>query len=341
MKILYIGHSNKSSTSFHRAKALERIGHIVEIQDPYKILENSNKLFSKVHYRTGYKFLQKKVKRWINLIASKEKYDLIWVNSGELFGADNIAYLKSRFETFIILYNNDDPTGGRDGRRFDMLLKAIPEYDMCVVMRDVNISEYYKLGAKKVIRVFMSYDEVEHAPLNLKEIPEEFKSQVSFIGTNIPKDNRDKFIYDLINRGVPISIWGGRWERSPYWKELKPHFRGQTLKGKDYIAAIQGSRICLGLLSKGNRDLHTTRTFEIPYMGSLLCAERTEEHMALFQEDIEAIFWKDLDECVEKCLKLLSNDVLIDEIKEKGRERLLKDQRGNENVVKYILDQVV
>ena len=63
--------------------------------------------------------------------------------------------------------------------------------------------------------------------------------------------------------------------------------------------------------------------------------------MALFQEDTEAVFWNDLDERVEKCLKLLSDNVLIDEIKEKGRERLLKDRRGNENVVKYILDQVV
>ena len=94
-------------------------------------------------------------------------------------------------------------------------------------------------------------------------------------------------------------------------QQLKPYFKGQTLKGKDYISAIQGSKICLGLLSKGNRDLHTTRTFEIPFIGSLLCAERTSEHLELFDENLEAVFWNSAEECAEKCKELLKNQLLI------------------------------
>jgi len=340
MKILYIGSNEKSSTSFHRAKALVRIGNQVDIVNPYEVYKNLNFLTSKFHYRTGFRFLQKNIYNWVKTNISNDNYDLVWVNGGELLGLDCVSYIKSKIKKPIILYNNDDPTGGRDGRRFDMLIDAIPNYDICVVMRELNVEEYLEKGAKKVIRVFMSYDEIAHSPLKESEIHESFKSEVSFIGTNMPKENRDKFLFELIKREVPISIWGGRWERSPYWKDLKPFFRGHTLKGEDYIAAIQGSKICLGLLSKGNRDLHTTRTFEIPFIGSLFCAERTKEHKNLFEENREAVFWQDVDECAEKCHNLLVNTKLIEEIARNGRHRLLSDKRGNEDVVKYILNQI-
>ncbi|MBD0850777.1 glycosyltransferase family 1 protein [Maribacter arenosus] len=84
-----------------------------------------------------------------------------------------------------------------------------------------------------------------------------------------------------------------------------------------------------------------TYGFERPYIGSLLFAERTEVHLALFQEDIEAVFWNDPKECAEKCLKLLGDKVLINEITKKGQNRLLTDQRGNEDVVNYILGQFI
>jgi len=340
MNILYLGQSGKASTSYHRAKALERIGHTVTIANPYEILDDLGNLISKLHYKTGYRFLQKKVQNWINTSIPKNDIDLVWINSGELFGLKNIKLLKTKFKKPILLYNNDDPTGGRDGNRFNMLLTAIPEYDMCVVMRELNVDEYYKKGAKKVIRVFMSYDEIEHAPLPKSSIEEKFKSEVSFIGTNIPGDNRDKFLLTLIEKGIPISIWGARWERSQYWQQLKPFFRGNSLKGKDYIAAIQGSKICIGLLSKGNRDLHTTRTFEIPFVGSLFCAERTSEHADLFKENEEAVFWTNAEECAEKCRNLLNNEELINKISQNGRAKITQTKRGNEDVVRHILKSI-
>ncbi|MBG47388.1 MAG: hypothetical protein CML05_03760 [Pseudozobellia sp.] len=340
MRILYIGEDSPYSTSFHRAEALRRIGCSVNIINPNSVTKRIHKIKYKIHYRTGYRFLQKRMLLWLDSELKSKDYDLVWINSGELFGEECLNLIKQKLKVPIILYNNDDPTGGRDGRRFDSLLKAIPNYDMCVVMRDINVNEYTKLGARKVLKVYMSYDEIYHAPISNNNFSDSFKSEVSFIGTNIPNDNRDIFLHTLIKYGVPLSIWGGRWEKSPYWNQLKPYFKGQTLKGKDYISAIQGSKICLGLLSKGNRDLHTTRTFEIPFIGSLLCAERTSEHLELFDENLEAVFWNSAEECAEKCKELLKNQLLINQISNNGRKRLINDGRGNENVVKHILSEI-
>ena len=107
-----------------------------------------------------------------------------------------------------------------------------------------------------------------------------------------------------------------------------------------YVAAIRGAKVCLGLLSKGNRDLHTTRSMEIPYAGGVLCAERTTEHLALYREDEEAVFWTTAEECAEKCLGLLGDDQSRERIRLAGMARVRNNKVGNEDICRQILQAV-
>lgn len=341
MNILYFGDDSASSTSFHRASALRRLGYKVEIYSARKELNILSALINKLHYHTGYTLIQAKVLKWLKTIDGNEnQIDIIWVNGGEYFGPKTIKYLK-KFNCPIILYNNDDPTGGRDGNRFNSLLKAIPFYDLCVVMRNTNISEYYNEGAKSVFRVRMSYDEKIHKPFELtSDISKIFKSEVVFLGTWMRHEKRDEFLLQLIDKGIPVSIWGNRWQKSRYWERLKPYYKGGSLSGRDYVAAIQGAKICLGLLSKGNRDLHTTRSMEIPFAGGLLCAERTTEHLEIYEDGIEAVFWNNVDECAQICKKLLSDAALCENIREAGMRKVRALQLGHEDICKQILKEV-
>lgn len=344
-RILYIGDSSNSSTSFHRSQALARIGNHVTIVDPYTMLGPVLKsaIGGRLHYRTGYRFLQSKIQRWIeNEILSKmiRRPDVVWVNSGELFGPACIQRLK-KLNAPIVLYNNDDPTGGRDGQRFAMLMDAIPHYDLTVVMRNENVNEFKEKGAKRVIRTFMSYDEVAHHPVDAaSEIPEELKSEVAFIGTWMRHEKRDEFLLQLIQAGIPVSIWGNRWEKSAHWTELKRFYRGPALTGREYVAAIQGAKICLGLLSKGNRDEHTTRSLEIPYIGGVFCAQRTTEHTMMYRENEEAVFWESAEECAQQCRKLLIDHAYRHRIRLAGMKRVRELKAGNEDVCKKILNEL-
>jgi hypothetical protein len=266
--------------------------------------------------------------------------DLVWVNSGELFGPGCLKVLKG-LSCPIFLYNNDDPTGGRDGRRFDSLLKALPYYDVCAVMREVNVSEFKALGANKVLRVFMSYDEVAHQPFaHFSDIPPAFRSEVVFIGTWMRYEKRDEFILGLIREGIPVSIWGDRWDKSAHFAKLKSHWRGPALTGRDYVAALQGAKICLGLLSRGNRDMHTIRSLETPFSGGLLCAERTIEHQKFYAEGVEAVFWSDVSECAQICKELLANDDRRNAIRLAGMQRVRSLKVGNEDVCTYLLNSI-
>lgn len=104
--------------------------------------------------------------------------------------------------------------------------------------------------------------------------------------------------------------------------------------------AIQCARVNLGLLSHENRDLHTTRSLEIPALGGLLCAERTHEHLALYEEGVEALFWNDAEECAATCFHALADEPRRARIAKAGRERYQRDNHRNEAVMQSLLDAV-
>lgn len=342
--IFYIGDTTHGETSSHRANAIKRLGHEVITLDPYKAFtrELTSRFSGPLHFHTGYILLQKKIRNWAKSVLSvTPKPDLIWIDSGELFGPSCVQAMKD-LNYPVVLYNIDDPTGTRDSRRFHSLIKALPYYDLVAVVRKETEAECWKLGAKAVMRVFRSYDEVEHRPFDrLDDIPEKFRSEVAFIGTFMKHEKRDEFLLKLISLGVPVSIWGYRWDKSPHLEKLKPYIRGGGMRGRDYVAAIQGAKLCLGFLSSGNRDLHTTRSLEVPYAGGLFCAKRTSEHQELYREGVEAIFWNDADECAAQCLRILNDDSLRENIRIAGMQRVRSLGLGNEDVCRKILNTLL
>ena len=342
MNIIYFGETSTASTSFHRVNALKRLGHNVIVFNPYEQFSSmlKGRFTSLFQYRTGYRFLQSSVVKWIQaIISNREKVDLVWVDSGDLFAEGVLKQLK-KLNVPIVLFNHDDPTGKRDGHRFDSLKKALPEYNLVTAARNQTEQELLNICNGKVFRIWMTYDEVAHSSLLSSEITPPFISDICFIGTWMRGEDRDLFLLTLIEKGLDVSIWGNRWQKSTYWTQLKPYWRGGALSGEDYVKAIQGAKVCIGMLSKGNRDLHTTRTMEVPFAGGLLCAERTTEHLHLYKENEEAIFWDDADECAEKCIDLLNSPKKREAIRLAGMQRVLANKVGNEDICRQILLEV-
>jgi spore maturation protein CgeB len=92
------------------------------------------------------------------------------------------------------------------------------------------------------------------------------------------------------------------------------------------------------MLSIGNRDLHTHRSVEIPSLGSVLCAERTTEHLQLYSEGAEAVFWNDADECAKICAALLKDDERRKQIAELGHARCLANGHFTEPLLAKVID---
>lgn len=342
LRILYLGDDSPGAIMRPQVEALRRIGHTVHHRDWSQVSrELRHPLLSKVHFRTGYRLLKGRALKWLKaMLADSPVVDLVWIDSGELFGPEAIQYIKGRGIN-CILYCIDDPTGPRDGHRFALTRRAIPEYDLCVTTRPETEQEMKDLGCKNVLRVWKSYDEIQHAPFeDTNDIPEKFRSEVVFIGTWMRHEGRDRFLIKLIDAGISVSIWGIRWQKSPFWNRLKNHWRGSAVSGRDYVSAIQGSKICVGLLSHGNRDLHATRSLEVPYAGGVFCAERTSDHLKLYREGEEAVFWSSPEECIVRCRELLGDDSLREKMRIAGMKRVRELKVGNEDICRQILASI-
>lgn len=325
-----------NGTSLERSNALRRLGHEVTHIDPREFLPRTVWV-ERVTWKFGGSWFAPLINYGLSAHLSGRFFDLCHVDSGEWITASVIALLREHAPV-VVNYNIDDPFGPRDGPRWRAYRGSAACYDLCVVMREQNVNEARARGVKNVMRVYMSADEVSHAPRDLSAQDRElWQSDVLFLGTWFPE--RGPFLLELIERGIPLTIRGPHWHKAPEWNRLKPYWRGGALLGDDYARAIQCAKVNLGLLSKANRDLHTTRSLEIPSLGGLLCAQRTSEHLQMYLEDQEALFWDDPEECAAKCRSALENEAERRKIAAAGHARTQRNGHYNEVVMQEILSR--
>jgi spore maturation protein CgeB len=124
-------------------------------------------------------------------------------------------------------------------------------------------------------------------------------------------------------------------------KEFQPHshltIEPHELLGLDYARALNSFDINLCFLRKLNRDLQTTRSVEIPACGAFMLAERTDEHLALFEEGVEAEFFGSDDEMIDKTRYYLAHAEARRRIAAAGLERC---RRGRYSYHERLLDML-
>ena len=336
MRIAYIGPA--WGTSLHRARALERLGNVVSIVDPWVWLARPT-IRARLHFHTGYAGVDALVGGRLFSVVRSAQPELVWVNQGEFLGEKTIRRLRT-LGVPIINYANDNPFSRENRRRFRNYRAALPYYDLVVVVFSAAVQAARQAGARRVMHSWISADEVAHCPREVsKEEASRYASEVAFVGTWM-KAQRGPFMVGLIRRGVPLSIWGDRWKKSREWPMVRPHWRGPGVYDDNgYASILQSAKICLGLVNKSSGNQHTDRSIQIPALGGLLCAERTPEHLELYREGEEAVFWENVEECAALCKELLADEPHRREIARRGHERALKNGLYNEVVMEKILNE--
>ena len=291
----------------------------------------------KLNYEAGGLLLAERVRKGLLANLDGRTFDAVWVDSGRNVGPKLVREMRERWGP-VINYNPDDPFGYRDRLAWLLYRKAVPEYSLMVVVRTPNVEEAKVLGARRVERIYRLADEVAHAPRMVDpERARTFDADVAFTGTCF--EDRGAFMASLVERGLPLSLRGNRWDRTPQWSILQRAWKGPgTTNDEDYAAAILCAKINMGLLSQANRDEHTSRSAEIPYMGGLFCAPRTPEHLGMYRDGEEAVFWDDADECLAVCTALLKEPERMREIAANGRKRALANGYVNEPVLARLLE---
>jgi spore maturation protein CgeB len=327
--ILYVG--STGGTSALRAAALERLGHRVTHLSPYDGLP---RLWAPWLHRFGGPGLD----GWVAARLSRRitrQFDLALVDNGDVIGPASVTVLREHTERLInVVCDNPflDPLPER--KRWCLYHQAMRSYDLIATVRREKVAaDFARLGLKNTLQFWQAADEVAHrqpAPLE-----PQWASDVAFVGTWMP--SRGAFLLELIERGVPISIYGDRWHKAPEFSRLARHVREGHLEPADYAKAVRGAKIALVLLNEANGDWHTKRSAEIPAIGTAMCAPRTPHHRDLYIDNVEALFFDDVTECARQCQRLLANPAFRGDVARAGHRRTFLNGTYNEPLMSAIL----
>ncbi|GAC1365406.1 MAG: hypothetical protein NVSMB3_14000 [Acidobacteriaceae bacterium] len=339
LKILYASGLSENDSSLYRLWALERLGHTVVPLNAFEY-EPKNRLLQKITFRLAAGLSVERLNRDLLRLAEREKPDLVWTD--KLLGMQPKTLKRLRAMGIpTVSYMIDNPFGRRGDPGWRLYMKDIPYYDLHAVQRTSNIADYRERGASEVIKIQTAYEPTIHFPPSAGWSDADRDRGVSFIGT--PYDQRGEFLTRLWKEyGLPVTVSGGLvWKAALAPEATAAMYRGHgELFRQEYREGIWRSKINLSFITHANHDEFTHKSFEIAACEGFLLAERSEGHMQRFVEDEEAVFFSDIEECVEKIRRYLPDEASRARIAKAGRARAERSGYHNDRQVGLIVERV-
>jgi spore maturation protein CgeB len=213
---------------------------------------------------------------------------------------------------------------------------CIPFYDLHVTTKSFNVRELLDAGARRAVMVDNGYAEGVHRPVQISaKERERFGGPLGCIA--FWEADRERSLTFLAKRGLSVRVWGP-WPRRRYHPNLR--VEGVAAWAEDYPRAIAAFDINVAFLRKVNRDQQTTRSVEIPACGAFMLAERSEEHLRLFEEGKEAEFFGSDEELLEKSRFYLERPDARERIAAAGRARCVASGYGNRHRMSEVIGHV-
>jgi spore maturation protein CgeB len=332
MRILYIGPDYAGSNGTCWRDAFCELGHDVRTIDDEKYYSPrgfAGKLAQRVHRRP--------------LRAQTDALNAAVLKQAREFKPEMTFYIKA----YYVLPETVDATR-RFGLNFafmndDMFMPGISTFtflenikrmDCILTTKSFSVREYHAAGSPLAIYVPNAYDPRIHYPAQPSDAERaQYEADVAFIGNFRPW--KANFLSHLakFKTEFKLNVWGPDWHNMTRvdhwihtwkWLALRDCVRGRGLWCAEMGKAIQSTKIMLGLVLREVRDLHTSRSFQIPACGGFMLGERTEEHRMYFTEDKEAVYFSSQQELIDKVRFYLAHDNLRQRIAEAGYQKVLR-----------------
>jgi spore maturation protein CgeB len=333
--ILWLGNRKIPGSSRARYRALVEAGHRVTTLDYRELMTHLPYLFvraeSKFHFGPGLFWYNRSI---LNT-AKKNRFQWAWIDGGREIHPNTIGTLR-KMGLFLIYGSNDDLMNERG--RYEWPRNAVPYFHVHVTPYRVLEPDLKLLGAHHIISSRFGFDDAHCSP-NSGKPDSRYATDVIFVGHW--EEEREKYILPLIESGIDVTVWGPEWHRSPNRHRFNGRVRYATLENTDYAAAIASAKIALGLLPRYNRNSSTTRSFEIPAIGTFMLAERTDEHLSYFREGKEAEFFESPEEMMEKITCYLSHEKARLTIAEAGHKRALSSRYTYKDVMLEDMSKII
>lgn len=328
-KLLYIGGIFEGSTGKERYSILKKwfIIDLIKTDKFFKERSFIKKLINKISNTLYIKYFNSFVQRNIN---DKESYEYGFISKCYILNPNTVLKIKDRCKLLIHYTPDKSFTINNE----DVFNSSIKIFDICVTTKKSDVENYKEYGAKKVLWVPQSINTDKYIDV-ASQTPVNKNVDIIFIG------RKEKYYEEVINKVVHnlpssnIKVYGDQW--------LKPLGRSNDIYkagvwDRDYIKTLANAKIGLGLLSKLVSDEATTRSIEIPAAGTFLLAERTDEHQEMYEEGVEAEFFGEHQELLDKIQYYLKHDVKREEIAAKGQKKAM--HYNNDIILQEIFSKV-
>jgi hypothetical protein len=338
VKILFLGPIGEGQTSRMRMRALQRLGHEVVGVETVAPWLRASWLARQTQRRLGRGAVIDEINRTVLGAAASFRPDLVWGEKQEYLRTETLETLGAAGARRV--HFTPDPYFVLDWRRTSVMDRSIGRYDVLVYCKAYERADYEALG-KPLIYMPLGYCDETHRPLASDD--PRWACAVGFLGGWEPR--REQLLRALAGAIDDLKIRGAYWDflQDGRWTpsrqvvlarlaggepfriardaRLGEALQGGEVLGDDYARALTAARIGVGFLRKTWPDQHTTRSFEIPACGSLLLADRTEEHRSFFEEGLEAEFFGSEAELVDKARFYAANESARRRIAAAGRAR--------------------
>jgi spore maturation protein CgeB len=357
MKILFLGEIGPGQTSRMRMRALGRLGHDVRGVNTVTPWKSASWLKRQAQRRLGRGAVVNEINRSVLATAREFHPHLVWAEKQEFLRVETLAALRGLGARLI--HFTPDPYFSLQWKRTGLMDSAMGAFDILVYCKVYEREQYAALG-KPLLYMPLGYCDEVHRPLPSSD--PRWSCAAGFLVGWEPR--RERLLHDVAAVGIDLKIRGGYWNflRDGKWtlrrqiilkqlagrdrfcfhrdELLAQAWQGDEVYDDDYARAVTGAKIGLGLLRKVCPDQHTTRTFEIPACGSMLLADRTEEHREFFVEGREAEFFASAEELLDKLKFYCAHDAARRQIAEAGERRCVTGQYAYVHRLKAALDAV-
>ena len=320
--------------------------------DDFRILRSDQpvpvyrSIFHRIQYRLRSGPILWRIRRRLLRVAVESAPDIVWFYNVTIIPPQTVKDLRTLLpDSVFCQYSNDNPFSklARDGF-WSFYLESIKYFDMHFAYRRSNVVEYQGRGASSVQLLRSYFIKDDDYPIPADQIPTRFNCDVVFVG-HYENDGRVQLLEAICDAGFKLNLFGSDWNLA--LNQLRP---GSPLRDKfpvmpamnsDYRYAICGAKVALCFLSALNEDTYTRRNFQIPAMKTAMLSQYTDDLIALYQPDVEAVFFKNKVEMLEKLNNLVHDDEKREAIALAGYKKVHSARHDVSSRMKVFLNQVI
>lgn len=336
-KLLLIGAASEYAIENYYIANLRNQGFIVETFFAQKLFLDfySKSILNKILYRLGFSTILRKINLELINLFKKVAPDIVIVFKGMELKVSTLKYIKNE-GVFLVNYNPDHPFFFHGKGSGNMNVKKGIKYFDLYATYSKNIKEQIE-NIYNVKSFWLPFG-YELSERDYNKYSNEIEiNEVCFIGS--PDKERINFIKELIKVNIPINVYGNNWQQ---WIEPSENLKiFKPVYNEELWRTIRKYRIQLNLFRPHNFGSHNMRSFEVPCVGGIMLAPKTDEQLSFFCENTEAFYYDDMSDCLVKIkyiLKMESSQ--IEKVRLNARNRCLNSPYSYRDRASQLINEI-